>query len=177
MKLTLEDIRARCDEVGDCWEIRSSVKTRTRRKHPLLFQDGKSVLARRLAYELHKGELSATRYLVPRCGNDVCINPEHQKALTKRENASRTGKISSAAVGRAEKIALARRKKSKLTKEAVQDIRASDEAQDVLAARHGISQSMVSQIQLGKSWRDVSSPFAGLFTGLLAANDSRRQAA
>jgi DNA-binding transcriptional regulator YiaG len=177
MKLTLDDIHARCDEVGECWEIRSDVKSRNRRKHPQVFQDGKCVLVRRLAYELHRGELSSARYLVPRCGNEVCINPQHQKALTKRENASRTGKISSRAPGRPQKIAATKRKRSKLTPEAIKEIREGEHKQGVLAQRHGISQSMVSQIQRGKAWRDNSSPFAGLFSGLIAANDSQQRRA
>lgn len=91
------------------------------------------------------------------CGTLNCVEPSH---LVQRPASTRTKGRKQTVVHRAA-MAKALRAKSKISG-VIDEIRNSDLSQTEEAKRHGISQSMVSKIKLGKSWQDYSSPFAGL---------------
>lgn len=96
--------------------------------------------------------------IVNKCGAENCVAPECLQLVQR-------GKLLAGRVlpkDQKIKLALIARAKSNLTQEALQDIKAGQETQEVLGTKHGISQSMVSMIQLGKAWADLTSPFAGL---------------
>lgn len=57
-----------------------------------------------------------------------------------------------------------RRTDAKLSLDDVSQIRASDEKHEDLAARYGVSKSLIGRIRRGQMWKTFSaSPFAGLF--------------
>jgi hypothetical protein len=177
--MTLEEIKARCEEIGECWEWKTKARSRAGLTHPHMRTEkgGPPKLVRRVAYELHTGKpLPADRYPVPKCGNPFCIRPEHQKALTQAEKDRRTGKIAGASQTRSASIARAWRESGRttMTLEKAAEIRAAEGSLKALGARFGISASMVGAIKRGEYWRDHADPFAGLFTGLMAANDQQR---
>jgi hypothetical protein len=161
----LDEIKARCNEVGECWEKITKAKTNHRRKHPLIGLGGKPVLARRVAYEQAKGPIKPGYKLVPHCGNEECINPEHQKQVTGKQSSRIGGVNGRGSATRSAKLAAARRGTpglSKITMEIAREIRDSEEKLSVLGARHGIDPSRVAQIQRGEGWKDYSTPWAGL---------------
>jgi hypothetical protein len=64
---------------------------------------------------------------------------------------------------RSAKIAATKRAKyAKLTHDAVIEIRSSNETGKALAEKFQVAQAHISKIQLGKCWKQFSSPWAGL---------------
>lgn len=164
---TLESLRARCTECGDCWELQTGAKSEHHRRHPQVRHDGKPYLARRLAYELANGPIRADLRAVPKCGNPYCINPAHQSLLTEKQKgkkAAKAGAFSSWA--RRKKIAEhMRRTEAKITLEQAMEIRTSEEQGKDLAKRYGLAETTISAIKRGERWRDYSNPFAALMGG------------
>lgn len=172
--MKLSEIKARCVEIGDCWQWATG-KSLHFRRYPTVVIDGKVVLARRVAYALLKGPIPKGYSILPSCGNEFCVNPAHQAALTESQKgkvAAERGAFSYAV--RAAKIAEARRKQMKLTIEQAREIRASEEAEPVLAARYGINKSLVGRIRRGQAWKEYG---ANPWAGLLPANSANREAA
>lgn len=163
--LTLETIQHRCRDCGGCWEYLTDAKTDHHRMYPQVKHDGKVYLVRRLAFELASGKpLDDALRVAPVCGNDYCINPAHQEAMTESKKcklAAKRGAFSS--VTRARNVAEARRQSvAKLTKEEADAIRSSTESGPVLSARYGICKSRVNAIKRGEGWKEYGGHFAGL---------------
>lgn len=124
----------------------------------------KQLLARRALYEAEKGPLREGYVLVPSCGDECCIEPDHQKQITDRQKSQIGAKVSNesptkAAAAFAHRIA---KGLTRLTEEQVREIRTSDELGQRLAERFGVHPKTISDVRLGKSWRGVGNPFAGL---------------
>ena len=135
--------------------------------HPAMRRDGKTMLVRRVLWEQLKGPIPAGHIVRMTCGSSKCICPEHMECTTYQRVAKQLGALGiMSGTKRSAAIARAKRKghQAKLTAEAVQAIRTSDEPGTVLAARYGIAQATVSKVRLGKVWRDFASPWRGLGT-------------
>ena len=133
--------------------------------HPAARIDGRPQLVRRVIWERLHGEIAPGGIIKMACETPLCINPEcmtltTHKALAKVNGALglMSGPVRSAAIARAKR----QHTQSKLTPEAVADIRASGDLGRVLAARWGVSQPHISKVQLHKAQRNFSSPFSGL---------------
>lgn len=161
--MTLDDIKARCEEEGECWHWKHYGGVNG--NYPQARIGGKWHNVRRMTWEAANGPIRKGLRIVPCCGNRRCINPDHMKALTESQKsklAAKRGAFSSpvrgAAISRAQ-----RGKRSKLTDACAADIRASIEPAPVLAERYGVSTSLVHSIRRGNRWREyTASPFAGL---------------
>ena len=158
----LNKITDRCEEVGDCLEWQGHISAGG---SPRMYHDGKMQSARKLVLQAHgkPSEVPLKHKLVCTCENHRCVNADHiaivplVKFVRDRLVANTNHQI------RAAKIAKARRKGAKLTADDVAAIRASDEADHILAERYGVSRSHVSGIQARTKWRDHSvSPWAGM---------------
>ena len=101
--------------------------------------NGKKVLAHRVAYEQVHGEIEAGLEIDHKCSQRNCVRVDHLEAVSPEENLRRCGKC-------------------KLTPADVIEIRRSNEAQRVLAERHGVTPGHISRIQAGLVWRDVVDP-------------------
>ena len=158
----LKKIESRCEEVGDCLEWQGYISAGG---SPRIYHDGKMQSVRKLMLQAH-GKPSGVplkHKLMTTCENPRCVHPSHlviapmAKFVRVRLVANTNHQI------RAAKIAKARRKSAKLTADDVAAIRASDEADHILAERYGVSRSHVSGIQARTRWRDHSvSPWAGM---------------
>ena len=178
MNVTAEYMRLRCRECGDCLEWISTATTRHAQKHPLIKFEGKPQLVRRVMYTLSGRIIQPGRVILADCGNERCVNPEHQVQLYESQKCQRAAAAGSySRPGRRAAIAMARRAsgKLKLTIETAREIRASSETEIVLAERYGISRTTVGHIRRGRLWKEYGA--ANPFAGLLAANDARRKAA
>ena len=161
-KELLKKIQSRCEEVGDCLEWQGHVSSGG---SPRIWHEGKTQSVRKLMLQANgkASEVPPKRKLMTTCENPRCVHPSHlvivpmAKFVRVRLVANTNHQI------RAAKIAKARRKSAKLTADDVAAIRASDEADHILADRYGVSRSHVSGIQARTKWRDHSvSPWAGM---------------
>lgn len=77
---TLDDIKSRVEEVGDCWEWQRAINSE---RVPQVYFDGLPRPARRVAWELVNGPVPAGMVITNRhsCKNFRCVNPAHSKAV------------------------------------------------------------------------------------------------
>jgi hypothetical protein len=141
---------------------------------PRASRDGKTVAVRRYIYDAtQKRALRRKECAVTTCDTFGCVHPN---CIVRASRSSRQkGRKQSADHTLA--ITQAMRARSKYSDEVVVTIRTSDEPPRVLSERFGMDESYAAAIRAGKVRKDYSNPFAGLFTGLLASNDSGRKAA
>jgi hypothetical protein len=159
--MSLEYIKIRCVEVGDCWEWGSPLSTPERRANPEVRVGKYKGSARRYAYIQARGEIRPKWVVVPNCGNPNCINPEHQSQMSKKQcvqKAAKAGKLAGSKPKRTASV----RSRAKLTMEQAREIRGRTEPGYVLAAEYGVDRSMIHRIRNGQNWRDHSNPFAWL---------------
>lgn len=107
-------------------------------------------LAHRVAYELRFGPIPAGLFVLHRCDNPLCVNPDHLFPGTHADNMRDMVAKNRAADARGEK-----NPRAKLTAPDVQVIRASAAPLAALAAQYGLALEYVRQIQKRKSWRHL----------------------
>jgi hypothetical protein len=132
--------------------------------HPAFRKDGKTMLVRREIWKDINGEIPAGKIIRMTCETDKCVTPEHMEVTTYQRLAKQLGKIGAMSGPlRSAKIAATKRAKyAKLTHDAVIEIRSSNETGKALAEKFQVAQAHISKIQLGKCWKQFSSPWAGL---------------
>lgn len=159
--MTLMDyVRERIEEVGECWEWQLAFHSGG---YPVAHWGGKVLNVRRaLLKEL--GADVERRFATYRCGNCLCVRPEHIEAATRAKIHKRAAKKTKygTLITRRQKLAAAARRRSRLTPEQVEAIRNDSRPQRTVALEYGISQSTVSLIRLGLTWRDYTNPFSQL---------------
>lgn len=161
---TLEAIHANCDEVGDCWEWRGALDGSA----PVMRPAGtrKLVAVRRLVLTL-TGKNPEGKLACAKCQNRRCVAPHHAIGLTRTQLQQRTAQITQYGKNpaRSAKMAKARRARSILSMEQVLEMRASGLSSRQAAKKYGIGQTAASDAIAGRTWKEYSSPFAGLFSG------------
>lgn len=148
---TVEDIRQRCfvNEAG-CWIWRYACNSQGT---PQAWYPARGITTSvtSIAHSISKGcEIPKGKLWRPTCHEAHCVNPEHQRYITRSRLMG--GEKSSVHVM---KMTIARRGRSKLTPEAVEDIRNSTDTLHSAAARHGVTRSTVSRIRLGQCWKAI----------------------
>lgn len=103
----------------------------------------KHLLAHRVSYELHHGDIPEGMDVMHTCDNKVCVNPEHLRVGTRKENME-------------DMVAKNRQKTSKLTEvdfERIQDMRTHGLTMREIAKQFGVSRPLISLILSGKMTR------------------------
>lgn len=106
-------------------------------------------LAHRVSYEIFKGPIPKGAFVLHSCDIPSCVNPDHLRVGTQRDNMQdciRRGRNGTAGV---------KNEFSKLTDEAVKEIRASSASLSVLAAKFNVAISSISQVRNWKTWKHV----------------------
>lgn len=162
----IDRIRRRVDEVGDCWEWTGALQPHS--PCPVMRFKQRTSQVRRFIAEFQGKNLKG-RLATCKCRNELCVNPDHVIVVTRKKLQELIAKERQYQANpvRMKKLAEKARLKSKLSPEQVAQIRESTEPQRVIAARFGITQGAVSSIKRGRTWKDYSNPFVGLFQGLL----------
>jgi hypothetical protein len=132
-------------ELGHCWQWTASVDRRGYGQVSR-YVDGKAkhYRAHRYGWMLVNGALGSDQHLLHSCDNPRCVNPNHLRIGTPRENIRD-------AIERKRFL----KRRALLTPEQVREIKESRETQRVLAARYGVNPSSISDIKTGVTWKDV----------------------
>lgn len=154
MKLTLDNLHMYCDEEGECllWKLSLNQKS-----HPQARLEGRTQLVRRYVYLTLMGRrLPAKHHVSVRCGNPLCIAPECLVARTqslsvKLSYANGRRCMTAEYAGRLDRIE--KQGWTKLTREAVDLIRASKEPHTVLAERFNVHRKTIAAARSGRYWR------------------------
>ena len=162
---TIESLKARTIEVGECWEWQGYSAHGT----PQVFNrvDGskrRMYSVRRLLRELIEGQAQPDGFYSVSCGNVECVNPDHTIFRTEKQHFKAMGKKVGDSPVRALKLSQYHRTngKAKLCESKAQEIRLSNESGPVLAERYGVNRSLISRVRRGEIWKCLTNPFRGL---------------
>jgi hypothetical protein len=108
--------------------------------------DGNTFVASRVSWELHNGQIPPGLWVLHKCDNGRCVNPEHLFLGTLQDNEK--DKVAKGRQGFGEKNPGA-----KLTEKEVEEIRKAVGLLKNIAADFGVALSTVSQIRSGQRWR------------------------
>ena len=162
---TLDSLKARCIEVGDCWEWQGYLGNNT--PQVVAYPDGKKkmVSVRRLLRELITGQPQPDGHYSNTCGNRLCVNPDHtiwKSEAVHMKTMGRKRKVSAVTANKLRKYRVDNGL-AKLNEYKAQIIRLSPEPAPVLAERFGVSKSWINRIRRGAAWRVLAGPWMGLF--------------
>lgn len=162
---TIESLRARTIEVGECWEWQGYSAHGT----PQVFSpsDGtkrRMVSVRRMFRELITGQEQPDGFYSVSCGNVECVNPDHTLFRTEKLHFKAMGKKVGSSPVRALKLSQYHRTngKAKLSESKAQEIRLSNESCRELAKKYGVNQALISRVRRGEIWKCLTNPFRGL---------------
>jgi hypothetical protein len=162
---TLESLRSRVIEVGDCWEWQGYIQNNT--PQVIGYPDGKKkmVSVRRMLREIITGQPQPDGHYGNTCGNPRCVNPDHtlwKSAAAHMRAMGRERKVSTVTANKLRKFRV-EAGLAKLDESKAQEIRLSSEPASVVAERFGVSKSWITKIRRGAAWRVLTSPWQGLF--------------
>ena len=171
-KQTLESLKSRCIEEGNCWIWQGACDGHGR---PQTRHDGRVWYVRRLVRTLVDGKpVPADRSAACKCGNAGCVSPACSVVCTTKEKARMAAQRQ--AYGRPDKLRRmteTKRAQSRITEEMVREIRDMDGPASRISEVMGVSLSHVKAIRSGRARVDYrSNPFASL----IAANYSQARA-
>lgn len=131
-----------------CWEWQSTI---SHRGYGKFWLNGRTDLAHRASYKMHRGPIASGLMVRHVCDNPPCVNPNHLILGSALDNArdaiERDRYRRGSSAGRA-----------KLTEQQVVDIRAAralGETQVALAEAFGVSRSAIQFALSGRNWAHV----------------------
>lgn len=162
---TLESLKARCEEVGECWEWLGYFGNGV--PQVIAWPEGKKkmVSVRRLIREVSTRKTQPDGHFGVTCGNPRCVHPDHAIWRGQAAHMRHMAKKRRVTPAMAMKMRQARMDigAAKLNPEKAEEIRTSIESGPVLAERYGVSKGLINRIKRGEVWRVLVSPFSGLF--------------
>lgn len=142
------------DKSGDCWLWTGS---RMGEWHGQFRFRGRAFLAHRAAWTLYVGEIPEGLLVCHKCDVPNCVNPDHLFIGTHKDNMQDMIRKGRAYWPGCNNQPLGERNgQSKLTDDAVREIRASKETHSVLAKKYGVSGSLISMVQTRRIWKHVT---------------------
>lgn len=148
----IERVLAKSTQCGDCLLWKGAIGGGGR--YPLIHYDGQTMSVRLALWRAMGKKLARGHSIKPSCGEEKCVAVEH--LVSKRYAAKKKTPKARAAV------AQVMRGKSKLNETVVAEIRASDETDEEIAARLGVSTFSVKDVRTYRRWAPLTTPFAGL---------------
>lgn len=155
---TSPNIRARPKDIkyvineNNCWICISHAKSRHRGNYPVIRRFDKYMRLSRYIYWLFNGYLDESKYVMHICDNPECINPEHLKLGTPKENTQDMISKNRHAYGE-------QRSDSKLTTKDVLAIYICQDSCIEVARRYGVSKKLILNIRHRKSWKKILDEF------------------
>ena len=132
---------------NECWEW---LAYKQYKGYGIFGFNGNPKLAHRVSYQLSIGTIPEGMCICHHCDNPSCVNPAHLFLGTNADNtADRDAK------GRHVALKGENNGRAKLTDADVLAIRDSGLSQNEIAAEYGVSQTVVSNIKIRKSWKHI----------------------
>lgn len=144
---TMDDIRQRCDEIGECLIWRLSVDECGR---PVARIGDQSLSVRKYVYELEGKTIRAHHFAIPRCGDKRCLS---HLACVPRSTINRESRQRSLMIPANWYEHQQRPSRAKLTPALAAEIRASDESIEVLADRLGVKKRSIKRVKAQETWK------------------------
>jgi hypothetical protein len=135
---------------GGCWEWTGSSTTAGYGTIRIGAAGAGSVLAHRFSFELHHGPIDPLHFVIHSCDNPRCVNPEHLRQGTPRDNM-----LDMMEKGRKVVPVGAEHFSAKLDPAKVRQVRASKESNAALARKYGVNASAISNIRHGITWKHI----------------------
>lgn len=160
MNITIQDIKDRTEELGECWIWQQG----TSNGLPQMKVKGCACkLVRRIVVAIDGRPAEPGQPVAVTCGEKLCVNPKHLKPSTTRAVARRAARKGAwKGMVRCARIAATKRASGKLTIEIAREIRLSEEPGPALAKKYGVDRSLITRVRAGKAWKDASNPFSSL---------------
>lgn len=133
---------------SECWPW---IGHRRPRGYGILSVNGRARVASRYSYEINVGPIPDGLWVLHKCDNPPCVNPEHLFLGTIRDNTADMDAKGRRAINRAEDSGAA-----SMTNEQALAIWNSDGRAVDVAARFGTTISIVRAIRLGDTWTSVT---------------------
>jgi hypothetical protein len=113
---------------------------------------GKPMLASRISYLIHFGEVPDGMAVCHKCDNPSCTNPDHLFLGTQADNVADMQNK-----GRARKRGKpgTEHHHAKMTDQSVREIRANGASDSENSVKYGVSRATIHAIRVGKTWRHV----------------------
>jgi hypothetical protein len=111
----------------------------------------KNVLAHRMSYAIHRGEIPDGQCVLHKCDNRSCVNPGHLFLGTYKDNAEDRERK-----GRGNQLSGEAHPRAKLTLLDVAEIRASSAPSRALGRKFGVDKAIIQRIRKGEIWRDAA---------------------
>lgn len=105
-------------------------------------------MAHRLSYEIHVGAIPKNMFVLHKCDNRACVNPDHLFLGTQADNMRDM-------VAKRRQLYGERNPSAKLTEEQVLEIREAVGRHADIAAQYGVERSTVGLIKRGKLWKHL----------------------
>lgn len=119
--------------------------------------------ARRVVWEWVNGDIPKGKLVSVSCENSLCLNPKHLCLTTKGEVLKNTRSRIDVELRRSASITrFARARAGKITMEIARAIRSSQKPGIEWARELGVSDSLVSLVRQGKSWKEPAFIWQGL---------------
>lgn len=154
----VERIFQRVKKSPTCWEW---LGAKTRYGHGRIKVEGKLHSPHRLIYEHYNGSLLAGIMVCHRCDNPACVRPSHLFAGNHSDNMKDCAVKGRLGVQRdPSAVQGEKRSTSKLTDDAVREIRRSSLPVKQLARKFGVHHSIVQKVIKRQRWAHVSDEVA-----------------
>lgn len=125
--------------------------------------DGKNTPAHRYSFQTFRGAIPKGMVVCHHCDTPSCVNPNHLFLGTHADNEADKVRKGRQSNGERHSVALAHLSRdgenspvAKLTWESARKIRNDRRPQRLLAKVYGVSQAVISNIKLGKTWREAN---------------------
>ena len=143
----------RVDKTALCWNWKT---TRSDGYGHIRAENNKKILAHRLSWVMHNGDIPDKLCVLHKCDNPSCVNPSHLFLGTHADNMA---DMATKKRGKSHSLVGSKLWTSKLTESQVLWIRmwsGIKYSQQSIADAYGISQATISKIILRKTWKHVS---------------------